>query len=62
MVDYLVHFSSSPAIPEMDYDFDFEDSNSETDPESDSEAQYITIPGDSPWWKAPRSSNSPSVT
>jgi hypothetical protein len=65
MVDYLVHFSSSPAIPEMDHDFDeFEDSDSETDidSESDSEAQYITIPADSPWWKAPRSSDSPSFS
>lgn len=65
MDDYLIHFSSSPqAISEVDHDFeDFEDTDSETDVESsdsDSEAQYITIPADSPWWKAPRSSDSPS--
>jgi len=62
VVDYLVHFSSSPVISEVDHDFeDFEDTESESDTESDldSEAQYITIPTDSPWWRAPRSSDSP---
>lgn len=64
VADYLIHLSSSPVISEVDHDFeDFEDTESESDAESDldSEAQYITIPINSPWWRAPRSSDSPSV-
>lgn len=61
--DYLIHFSSTPSvISEVDHDDfqDFDDTDSETDVDSnsDSEAQYITIPPDSPWWKAPPSSHS----
>jgi hypothetical protein len=60
IVDCLIHFSLPPAaISEADSDdlHDFDDSDSETDVDSDSEAQYITIPPGSPWWKAPPTSS-----
>jgi hypothetical protein len=61
--DYLIHFSSTSSIvSEVDHDDfqDFDDTDSETDvdSDSDSEAQYITIPPESRWWKAPPSSRS----
>lgn len=66
LVDYLVDFSSqSPFISDVAHDFDdSEDSDSDTDVESDSdaEAQYITIPPESPWWKAPPKSSSDNIS
>lgn len=61
--DYLIHFSStSSTISDLDLDdfqeFDDTDSETDVDSDSDSEAQYITIPPESPWWKAPPSSHS----
>lgn len=62
--DYLIHFSSSSPVFEVDHDDfqDFDDTDSDTDIDSDSEAQYITIPPDSPWWKAPPSTHSISFS
>jgi len=60
--DYLIHFSStSSTVSEVDFgdfqDFDDTDSETDVDSDSDSEAQYITIPPESRWWKAPLSSH-----
>ena len=64
LVNYLVGFSSfSPKIAEVVHDFDdsdASDSDTDVDYDSDAEAQYITIPPESPWWKAPSEASSSS--
>lgn len=62
LVHYLVGYSSySPAETIHDFD-DSEDSDSDTDVDydSDAEAQYISIPPESPWWKAPSETSASS--
>ena len=57
-IRYVIEISLDTA--EIQYDFEDSDTDSESDVESDSEdAQYITIPHQSPWWKPPASSSSP---
>lgn len=62
--NYLVDLSSSSSVAsEIEHDFDDSDetdSDTDVDSSSDSEAQYITIPHQSPWWKPPKSSDSVS--
>jgi len=62
LVNYLVEFSSlSPKVAEVIHDFDdsdSSDSDTDVDYDSDAEAQYITIPPESPWWKAPSEGSS----
>ncbi|KAF7973037.1 hypothetical protein HWV62_16316 [Athelia sp. TMB] len=64
LVNYLVGFSTfSPKIAEVVHDFDdsdASDSDTDVDYDSDAEAQYITIPPESPWWKAPSEASSSS--
>jgi len=64
LVNYLVDFSSfSPKVAEVVHDFDdsdASDSDTDIDYDSDAEAQYITIPPESPWWKAPSENSSSS--
>lgn len=72
LVNYLVGYStySPAAVTDVIHDFDDSDSSdsdsSHTDAEADAdydyeaEAQYITIPHESPWWKAPSEASSAS--
>lgn len=57
---YVIAISTSSIdLAEIEHDFEDSDTDSESDVDSDSEdAQYITIPHESPWWKPPASSSS----
>lgn len=58
---YAVDFTSYSVDSDIEQDFeDSDDTDSDTDVGSDpeTEAQYITIPHQSPWWKPPKSFDS----
>lgn len=57
---YVIAISTSSLdMSEIEHDFEDSDTDSDSEVDSDSEdAQYITIPHQSPWWKPPASSGS----